>query len=80
MNHTSFFKNLQDINQVYVLGHSLGEVDYPYFYEILKNVHRDTMWCCSAYLDEDWTNIENSLKELGIKRFSIKAIKDINFV
>lgn len=80
LNHTSFFKKLQDINQVYILGHSLGEVDYPYFYEILKNVHRDTVWCCSAYLDEDWINIENSLKELGIKKFSIKAIKDINFV
>lgn len=35
-NHKQFFDGLSDIEEVYVIGHSLSEVDYPYFKEICK--------------------------------------------
>lgn len=34
----TFFSNLKAIRQIYVMGHSLAEVDAPYFGEIIKNI------------------------------------------
>lgn len=35
-NHRSFFDGLCNIKEVFVIGHSLSEVDYPYFEEVCK--------------------------------------------
>lgn len=35
-NHKDFFEGLSDIEEVFVMGHSLSEVDYPYFDEVAK--------------------------------------------
>ena len=34
----TFFSNLRAIRQIYVMGHSLAEVDAPYFAEIITNI------------------------------------------
>ena len=43
-NHQAFFNGLADIDQIIVIGHSMGEVDIPYFEEILKHINRDCIW------------------------------------
>ena len=41
--HRQFFENLQDIETVVVIGHSLNEIDYPYFRRI-NDVLPDVSW------------------------------------
>ena len=36
-NHISFFDGLDGTKTVYVVGHSMAEVDYPYFEEVIKH-------------------------------------------
>lgn len=40
--HRNFFEGLRDIEENFVIGHSLSEVDYPYFQEICMNT--DAKW------------------------------------
>ncbi|GLT21505.1 hypothetical protein GCM10007933_09570 [Zoogloea oryzae] len=44
----TFFSNLKGIRQVYVMGHSLSEVDAPYYNEIIKNIDSSSVrWMIS---------------------------------
>ena len=36
MRHEDFFKDLYDIKYIYILGHSMGNVDMPYFRKIVE--------------------------------------------
>ena len=42
--NADFFNSLYDIQRIIVIGHSMGEVDIPYFEEILKHSNRDCIW------------------------------------
>lgn len=50
----NFFSGLDKVASVYIVGHSLGEVDLPYFVEIQKNVSHTTQWIiiCRNNLEE----------------------------
>lgn len=50
--HRSFFDELVDVSEILVLGHSLADVDAPYFWEILKRINRHAArWTISCYID-----------------------------
>lgn len=43
-NNAAFFNSLYDIQRIIVIGHSMAEVDMPYFEEITKHINRDCIW------------------------------------
>lgn len=46
----TFFSNLNAIRQIYVMGHSLSEVDAPYFAAIIKNIDSSSVrWMISYH-------------------------------
>lgn len=50
LQNQSFFKDLKPIKQIYVLGHSLAEVDSPYFNAIIDNIDKaSTRWTISFH-------------------------------
>ena len=59
----SFFDGLADIKQVYVLGHSLNDVDRKYFSEIIKIVGRDIPWTFSFYSDKELESKKKFIEE-----------------
>ncbi len=42
--NADFFNSLCNIQRIIVIGHSMGEVDIPYFEEISKRIKRDCIW------------------------------------
>ena len=38
-----FFVNLKGVNEIYVLGHSFGKVDWPYF-EVIRKISKEAKW------------------------------------
>lgn len=38
-NHLNFFEELSKVKEVYVIGHSLSEVDYQYFEEVCRRIN-----------------------------------------
>lgn len=49
-----FFTQLADVTDVLVMGHSLAEVDYPYFEEVLNNIDTCSVrWKVSVFGDDE---------------------------
>lgn len=60
-----FFRSLGRIQEVFVLGHSLSDIDMPYF-EVIKNmVPNNCNWIVSYYKGE-WVHHQQQLLNLGI--------------
>jgi len=48
-----FFAGLRNIEEVFVLGHSLSEVDHKYFEAVVKTINVDAVCWTIAYRDSD---------------------------
>lgn len=72
--YSSFFKSLKNINEVTILGHSLAEVDLPYFVKIRDSVDPDTFWKASYYGSNEKSSHEKTLSSIQIPVTNIKAV------
>jgi len=65
-NQTSFFKNLSEIDEIVVLGHSYNKIDLPYFKKIAESINNNTKWVLSYYSDEDKENAKKLMEEIKV--------------
>ena len=68
-----FFKSLRSIKDIFIIGHSCEEVDYPYFYKVKESVAKDAMWHFNPYCEDDEVRERRLIKEIGVKNFVFKA-------
>lgn len=78
-----FFKSMGNLKEITVLGHSLGDVDFPYFDTILSNVNKpdDLIWNFSYYSDGDIIRVCKFCRRLNIpaeKNVRLFKMSDIN--
>lgn len=73
--NASFFHSLKDVEKIYVYGHSISQVDIPYFEEIVKYISKDTKWEVSYYDDESVNNLKQSLLDIGVLEENITFIR-----
>lgn len=71
----SFFTDLESINEIYILGHSLSEVDLPYFRKIVESVSHSTKWLVSYLYNSEKITPLNTLTNLGIDRNKITLFR-----
>ena len=73
---SGFFNELENlkIKDIYVLGHSLSDVDMPYFEEIVSRVD-NLNWIISYYYKNDIHKIETFKNRLSLSNDHCKAIK-----
>jgi len=64
--HRSFFSTLKKIETIYVIGHSISEVDYLYFEEVVKYVSADTKWIVTYYGEDELQRHISTIQSLGI--------------
>ena len=71
------FKNFRYIEDVVVIGHSLSQVDYPYFKEIIKyNQNSAAMnWHISWYSSGDLKGIKQFVSEMNISNSKVKIFR-----
>ena len=68
-----FFDRLTDVKKVIVLGHSISDVDQPYFKKILQSIENKTIvWTVSYYGDKK--PIYDHLIEIGLNEKQINLI------
>ena len=72
--NNDFFDSLTNIRQIIVLGHSLNDVDLPYFDKIIQATGKNALWKFSFYNKEDIERINNF-----IGRTSLTNTKTIHF-
>ncbi|BDY11909.1 hypothetical protein HCR_02210 [Hydrogenimonas cancrithermarum] len=74
--HRKFFKNLKDVRMIYVLGHSISNVDIAYFHAIVMHIKlRKTQWIVSYHNPNEKQKHKKQLQSIGIPRSNIKLIK-----
>ncbi len=66
--NSSFFDSLHAVEEITVLGHSLGKVDMAYFEKIAHKVNRRAKWRFSYYNDKDIIRINKFCRRLKIPK------------
>ncbi|MEB8860863.1 AbiH family protein, partial [Bacillus cereus] len=66
--------NFDAVERVIIIGHSLGEVDLPYFRKVKKRVNQDTEWHVYYYGENEIENFRDKLNQIGIIEKYIKFI------
>ena len=71
----SFFESVKDYDEINIYGHSLSQVDMPYFQEIYKHSNKETKWKVSHYnLNGKKHNFEN-MSKLGVSSNKLDLIE-----
>lgn len=70
-----FFDSLKSIRTVFVLGHSLADVDKEYFDEIIKSISNNAIWIVSYHNPNEKDARTNRLNEFGIKNRQIILVQ-----
>ena len=68
---------LEDIKKIVVIGHSLSDVDYPYFKEIIKhNLNNSELkWYISWYSADDLRRIIKFVLEMHILNSNVELFR-----
>ncbi len=75
-----FFNKFRNTKVVYVLGHSLSQIDIPYFKHLLSLFEKQPKFIFSAHNKSDLKNIELFIKKNFIKTFEIIDLADLAIV
>ncbi|WP_145587014.1 bacteriophage abortive infection AbiH family protein [Yersinia kristensenii] len=67
----SYFSSLKNVDEVYVFGHSLSEVDGRYFAKIKESIQPNTRWIVALYVDEEKSG---RLEDYGIQSSDISYV------
>lgn len=71
----TFFKSLKEVTNVYVLGHSLSNVDKEYFATIANSIDLQTVkWTVSYYRNTELKSHQLALSKLGIDASRVNFI------
>ena len=70
----SYFESLNNVSEIAIIGHSLNDVDLPYFREIAARVPA-CRWAVYCYLDREFENHPKQLVRCGVgeDRISTRA-------
>ena len=73
--HMGFFDSLGCVENVTIIGCSLGMVDMDYYKQLRSSVKGDAQWEFSYHSDEDSKRIEEFCKELNIETGCVRTFK-----
>lgn len=73
--NSDFFKKLSNVENVYVLGHSISEVDIKYFETVVNTAKKEANWFVTYYSDYEKQKHLDTLTKLGIKPQNLTQIK-----
>lgn len=66
-----YFKGLGFTEDIFILGHSCGEIDYPYFQKIKESLPSYVKWHFNPHTPEDKKRIEKFIQTIGVKNYTI---------
>ena len=74
--NSSFFGKIKDVSQVLVIGHSLGNVDMPYFEEVLRRTDAGTPWEVFYFNKSEKPQMEKTLRKIGVDNLCMDTAED----
>ena len=67
--HNEFFERVSGFETIFVIGHSLSEVDYPYFMEVCNKC--DAHWYIGYHSLADMKRLDMFVRQMGLKKASV---------
>lgn len=64
-----FFKRLNTVKDIHIIGHSCEAVDYTYFRKVKESVNTDALWHFNPHSDDDKVREKKLIEEIGIKNY-----------
>ena len=77
--NSGFFQRLNEVNQVLVIGHSIGNVDLPYFKEIRERTNENTIWKIYFYDDSEESTLKDKIVSIGVRPEKITMLHTAEF-
>ena len=72
----AFFAKMKTIGEIIIIGHSLEDVDMPYFEEIFKSIHNsNSKWTVSYHDEKHIPKHRQALKNIGVKNEQINNVR-----
>lgn len=69
--HHTFFESIESVKNVFVIGHSLAEVDWPYFLEIHKHSSKESTWHITYHNYQDKIKLQSCLLLTKLKNVQL---------
>lgn len=79
-NNSDFFSSLNDIKHVYILGHSLSEIDMPYFQKIHESLPKQSHWHVSFRGEDEYLEKKDAVINIGVPDKFVEMIELCNLV
>lgn len=74
-----FFVSLSNIDTICILGHSINDIDLPYFEQINKVVKQSANWIISYYQNTEPEKMKSCLAKIGIvDNLTFIKLKDLS--
>jgi hypothetical protein len=73
--NTKFFESLTEVENIYVLGHSISSIDIKYFEAVSKHAINGAKWHVTYYSDYEKQRHLAALTEIGIKSENLIQLK-----
>lgn len=61
-----FFNKIGDISCIYILGHSLNDIDMPYFHKLNESVSSECLWNIVYYADNENRNRKTAISAMKV--------------
>lgn len=74
--NSSFFEKIRNVDEVVVIGHSLGNVDMPYFEEIIRKTVPGIPWKVFYFKKAEKPQMEKALKNIGVDNLLLNPSND----
>jgi len=71
----SFFDSLGNVENIFVLGHSISTVDIKYFEQVKKHTTQNTKWFVTYYSDFEKQKHFEALTTIGVKVENLTQLK-----
>lgn len=72
--NSDFFNSLSKVDKIIIIGHSLSDIDIPYFKTISEKAINVKKWMITYYDEDNLTNIKNQASIFTNKNSNIKFI------
>ena len=77
--HSNFFERLKPVNQVFVVGHSFGEVDLPYLKKVSDSIQKNAVWNIYYYNEDKADEFKDKITSIGVRPEQVKMRSSYEF-
>lgn len=77
--HSYFFEKIKSVDQISIVGHSLGTVDLPYFKKVVDSIQENTIWNIYFYNEVEACVFKDKILSIGVRPGQVQMLQAKEF-